>query len=295
MNWTWIEWLDLALRWFHVMAGISWIGSSLYIMWLDRVFADPDRAARGENGEPWLIDLTDSLLAGKLAPGPGRFAGTLAWFARESTLTLASGLVLFAVLAWLPGGSILGYADGRPIGALPGVAIVAGTLALSWLGYDHLWRSPGRRIAAVAGPASLLLFVAAAWGLTQIFSGRAAFILAGAALGFVMWANLWLRIRPALKELREARIAGRPPDVDLRSKARMRAAHNSYLVFPTVALMLSNHFPHVYSHELNWIAMSLVAVALVGVRHRIVSGRSGAWALYSAMAAFGVAVFLVRG
>ena len=29
------EWLNLMIRWAHVMFGIAWIGSSFYFMWLD--------------------------------------------------------------------------------------------------------------------------------------------------------------------------------------------------------------------------------------------------------------------
>ena len=36
------EWLNLAIRWAHVMFGIAWIGSSLYFMWLDASLEPPD-------------------------------------------------------------------------------------------------------------------------------------------------------------------------------------------------------------------------------------------------------------
>jgi uncharacterized membrane protein len=293
MDWNSIEWLDLVLRWFHVMAGISWIGSSLYFMWLDRVLADHERVARGEHGEPWLIDLVGSLLAAKLKPGTDGLARTHVWFWRETTFTWVSGILLLAAVAWLPGRAILTDAGGQAIGVLVGGSVIAGLLVLSWLCYDLLWRSAGDRWPAVSGAISCAAFVVAAWGLTQIFSGRVAFILAGAALGNIMLANVWLRILPALRNMNEARVAGRFADVNICSRARMRAAHNSYLICPTVLLMLSNHYPRIYSHQLNWIALSLLAVAFMGVRHRVVNGRVGAWALYSAVAALSVAIYLV--
>lgn len=295
MNWNSLEWLDLVLRWFHVMAGISWIGSSLHYMWLDRVFTNHKRAASGEHGEPWLIDLTGSLLVAKFKPGPDGLARTHIWFRRETTFTWVSGILLLAVLVWLPGRSILTYADGELIDVLVGGPIIIGFLVLSWICYDLLWGSSRSRRFVVSGALSCAVFVAATWSLTQTFSGRAAFILAGAALGTIMAANVWLRILPALRKMNEARIAGQSADVNMCSKARIRAAHNSYLIFPTVVLMLSNHYPQFYSHELNWIALSLVAVAFVGVRHRVVSGRKNAWALYSAVAALGVAIYVVAG
>ena len=29
------EWLSLIIRWFHVIAGVAWIGASFYFVWLD--------------------------------------------------------------------------------------------------------------------------------------------------------------------------------------------------------------------------------------------------------------------
>jgi uncharacterized membrane protein len=293
MDWNSIDWLDLVLRWFHVMAGVSWIGGSLYLMWLDRVFASPERAAKEERGEPWLIDLTGSLLVEKLRPGPDELVKTHVWFKRETTLTWVSGILLLAVVAHLPGGGLLTDPSGQPIGALVGVAVIAALLVLSWGCYDLLWRTSLSRRPVALGVISYAMFVAAAWILTQIFSGRAAFILLGAALGTLMFANVWLTILPALREMSEARALGRAADVALCSRARERATHNSYLIFPTVVLMLSNHYPVIYGHRLNWIALSLVAASFVGVRHLVVRGRAGVWALYPAVAALGVAVFLI--
>jgi uncharacterized membrane protein len=156
-----------------------------------------------------------------------------------------------------------------------------------------VWRTPERWHPAQLGIISFALFVAAAWSLTQIFSGRAVFVLLGAALGTIMMGNVWFRILPALKEMCEARTQDRPADAEMCARARWRATHNSYLIFPTVLLMLSNHYPVVYAHPLNWIALSLLAVAFVGVRHLVVSGRAGLWALYSALVLFGVTVYLI--
>ena len=34
-------WLSLALRWFHLITGIAWIGSSFYFIWLDNSLVAP--------------------------------------------------------------------------------------------------------------------------------------------------------------------------------------------------------------------------------------------------------------
>ena len=35
------SWIGLALRWFHVMVGIMWIGASFYFIWLDLALRPP--------------------------------------------------------------------------------------------------------------------------------------------------------------------------------------------------------------------------------------------------------------
>ena len=50
------DWLNLLLRWLHVIAGIVWIGSSFYFIALDnhlRPPADPADAEAGIGGESW--------------------------------------------------------------------------------------------------------------------------------------------------------------------------------------------------------------------------------------------------
>ena len=35
------EWLNLALRWLHLITGIAWIGASFYFVWLDNHLVPP--------------------------------------------------------------------------------------------------------------------------------------------------------------------------------------------------------------------------------------------------------------
>jgi len=292
MAWNTLDWLDLVLRWFHIMGGISWIGGSLYLLWLDRIFANPERNAKGEHGEPWMIDQAGGLLVEKLKLEPDGLAKTHIWFKRETILTWVSGILLLVMVAPLPG-SLLTDAGGQPINALTSAAIVIALLALSWGCYDLLWRmgkSPQPILQLIL---SLILFVAVAWGLTQVYSGRAVFMLLGATLGTIMFANVWMRILPALREMKDSRAEIRPADEALCTLAQHRATHNSYLIFPTVLLMLSSHYPVIYSHWLNWIIVSLLLAAFVGGRHMVVSGKAGLWALYSALVLLGIAVYLV--
>jgi uncharacterized membrane protein len=155
-----------------------------------------------------------------------------------------------------------------------------------------LWRAAPVRRPVLLGAVSYVLFVAAAWGLSQIFSGRAAFILLGTILGSLLMANVWLRILPALREMGEAQAADRPADAAICARAQERSVHNSYLIFPTVVLMLSNHYPVIYGHRFAWIVIALLLAAFVGLRHVVVSGKAGVWTLVP-VTALGITAFVI--
>ena len=52
------EWLQLLIRWVHLITGIAWIGASFYFIWLDNSL-EPARRARdageGVGGELWAV------------------------------------------------------------------------------------------------------------------------------------------------------------------------------------------------------------------------------------------------
>ncbi len=286
------EWADLILRWFHVMAGISWVGGSLYLLWLARVLGDPDRVRRGESGEPWLVDLGGALLVEQLGLGAGEQARTHHWFKRESTLTWLSGFVL------LVAGPLAGLAIGDDPGAGWRTALLAGVAALalfaaSWIGYDRLWTSRLGARPALAGAVSLVVLCGIAWVLAAVVPGRVLHIVIGALLGTLMALNVWRRILPGLGEMSAARREQRRPDVGRCALARTRSIHNSYLMFPVVVLMLGNHFPAWYGHSLNWLVTTLVVAAFVFARHVVATGGAGKWALLPALGLFAAAALVV--
>ena len=44
------EWLNLLLRWFHMIVGIGWIGTSFYFMTLDYGLDTKERKSAGVHG-----------------------------------------------------------------------------------------------------------------------------------------------------------------------------------------------------------------------------------------------------
>ena len=52
-----LEWLNLLVRWLHVITGIAWIGASFYFVWLDNSIRPPARAACRPLAIPRLANL----------------------------------------------------------------------------------------------------------------------------------------------------------------------------------------------------------------------------------------------
>lgn len=290
MNWNLADWSDLVVRWFHVTAAISWVGSSLYLMWFDRIFAAPDRKGRGE---AWLIDFSSSQLATRMGGASAEPLKAHRWLKREPALTWFSGVLLLVLLAVIPGRALLLDPNGVPLSVPVGALATVAVLGLSWLWYDGLYRSPVARNPIAARLIALASLAFLTWFLSQLLHGRTTFLLLGAMLGTLMTFNVWWRMLPALKELEAARKANRTPDAAICGRASERGRHNAYLIFPTVALMLSSHYPAIYSSRWGWLAACLLIAALLGVRHMVEGRRHGKLAFLSGLAALGVAAYLV--
>src|SRR5262249_51645565 len=142
---------------------------------------------------------------------------------------------------------------------------------------------------AAAVMLSYSLVVACAWGLRQVYSGRATYLHIGAMLGVLMVTNVWARILPAQREMIAAAHAGRPRDATLGWRAKQRSTHNSYMTLPVVFLMLSPHFPSTYGHRLSWLVLAVAGLAGGAFRHfMIVPNRRTVWLAAGAVAALAV-------
>src|SRR5205823_2564726 len=154
---------------------------------------------------------------------------TLHWFKWEAALTWLSGFGLLTVVYYLSGGVYLIDPAVAPLSPGQATALSLGVLVVSWLVYDGLWATLGRRRAGVATVVSFVLLGGAVYGLCHVLSGRGAYIHVGALLGTIMVANVWMRIVPAQRDMLAATEAGRPPDPTLSREAKRRSTHNSYV------------------------------------------------------------------
>ena len=290
---SWLgDWANLLLRWTHFIAGIAWIGSSFYFIWLDRALTRPEHPKAGVEGDLWMVHSGGFYQVEKRRPGPGEVPAVLHWFKWEAMLTWISGIALLVLVFYLGGAYLLDPGISR-IGRGTAIALGVAIVLFSWPLYDGLWRSPLARRPAIAAAISLALLTGVTILLCRLLSGRAAFMHVGALLGTIMVANVWERIIPAQRQMVDATRAGRPADFALGEQAKQRSVHNSYMTFPVLFIMLSNHFPATYASPVNWLVLLLLFVAGASVRHAMIGrGSSSRWALVPAGLAFAAAMFL---
>jgi len=266
-----LEWLNLLGRWFHVIAGIAWIGASFYFVWLDaHLHAPRDReeAERlGIGGEVWSVHGGGFYRAQKFIVAPPQLPEPLHWFKWEAYSTWLSGMFMLVLIYWLGAGVYLVDPAVAPLAPATAVAIAAAFLVGGWLVYDLLCRSPIGNNEPVLAAALFVLASLAAWGLCQLFSGRGAYIHFGAMLGTIMAANVFFVIIPGQRALVAAKRDGRPPDPVHGIRGRQRSVHNTYFTLPVLFTMIANHYATLSQHRWNWLA--LIGVSLAGALIRL--------------------------
>jgi uncharacterized membrane protein len=289
---SWLgDWANLLLRWIHFIAGIAWIGSSFYFIWLDRALTKPQHAKPGVEGDLWMVHSGGFYQVEKRRPGPGEVPAVLHWFKWEAMLTWITGISLLVLIYYFSDAYLLDPGISR-IGRGSAIVLGLGLLVFGWLMYDALWRSPLARRPAVASAISLVLLAAVTVLLCRLLSGRAAFMHIGSLLGTIMVANVWMRILPAQHQMLAATRAGRPADFTLGEQAKQRSVHNSYMTFPVLFIMLSNHFPATYASPVNWLVLLLLCVAGASARHAMIGrGSASRWALAPAVLSLAAAMF----
>ena len=280
------SWLNLAIRWFHVMAGIMWIGTSFFFIWLDNVLqADPE-GGKGHVGKAWLFHGGGFYRVEKSLVAPPSILQSLHWFKWEAYVTWLSGFALLVVVYWWRADLYMIDPTVARLSIAQSIAVGLGTLVVGWLAYDSLWRWFGERMPNVALGISFVLYVMAAYALTHLLSGRAAFIESGAMLGTIMAANVAMVIMPNQRKMYAAATAGGEVDPRLSHQAKRRSKHNNYLTLPVIFMMISNHFSMTWGHAWNWLVLVAMFLIGIGVDHFINSRDQGKKGVgYAALAA----------
>ncbi|MEM9796135.1 MAG: urate hydroxylase PuuD [Pseudomonadota bacterium] len=259
------DWIEFAIRWTHVIVAIAWIGSSFYFIALDLGL---NRNVPGPaDGEEWQVHGGGFYHIQKYLVAPDAMPEHLTWFKWESYATWLSGAALLAVVYWAGAEFYLIDPAKADLATWQAIGISALFIAVGWLGYDALCRSPLKESPTAV---MLVLFagiVAASWLLNQVFTGRAALLHLGAMTATIMSANVFFVIMPNQRIVVADLKAGRTPDAKYGKIAKLRSTHNNYLTLPVLFLMLSNHYPLATGTDAAWIIAALVFLMGVTIRH----------------------------
>jgi uncharacterized membrane protein len=261
------EWLAFAVRWLHVITAIAWIGSSFYFIALDLGLVKRDHLPVGAYGEEWQVHGGGFYHIQKYLVAPATMPEHLTWFKWESYATWLSGFAMLCLVYY--GGADLFLVDRHvlDISSTTAIAISLASLAIGWIFYDLLCKSPlGRNTWTLMGILYVALVIMA-WGYTQVFTGRAAFLHLGAFTATIMSANVFFIIMPNQRVVVADLIAGRTPDPKYGVIAKQRSLHNNYLTLPVIFFMLSNHYPLAFATAYNWVIAALVFLMGVTIRH----------------------------
>ena len=291
------EWLSLTLRWLHIIFGAAWIGTSFYFNWLNNHVrpVESGEPPEGVDGELWSVHGGKFYQVVKYRVAPPVLPKTLHWFKYEAYFTWITGFALLAVVYYLEPTAYLVDASVRAMNEYVAIGVGVGTLAVGWIVYHLLCKSPlGKRPVPLA-ILGFALLTGVAFGLTQIFGSRAAYIHFGALIGTLMAWNVFFVIIPNQKVMVKAMTAGREPEGWLGEEGAQRSLHNNYFTLPVLFIMVSNHYPMTFGHAWNWAILAAISIIGAAVRHWFNlrgQGRKNVWLLPAAAVAL-VALALV--
>ncbi len=293
-----VDWLNLLVRWAHLIVGIGWIGTSFYFIALDLSLRKREKMKEGVYGTAWEVHGGGFYHVEKFLVAPKELPPDLIWYQWEAYLTWVTGFGLLILQYYWRADVFLISPDVLPL--LPAQAIWISILSLAggWLIYDRICKSPIGRNTPLLAIIVFALIVFAAWFYSHVFSGRGALVHVGAFIGTIMAVNVFGIIIPNQKKIVASLMAHEEPDPALGAIGKQRSVHNNYLTLPVLVMMVSSHYPMLGGHPDTWLVVALIVVTGASVRHFL--NRHDAhdpfekygWALPIAAIALGVSVWL---
>jgi uncharacterized membrane protein len=257
------EWLNLILRFLHLVTGVAWIGASFYFVWLDNHLETPPqwKTDKGIKGDLWAIHGGGFYEVAKYQLAPEKMPTTLHWFKWEAYSTWLTGFALLIVMYYVGAESYLIDPRVADISQMQAIIIGLSVIFGSWLAYELMCVTKLANHSMLFALVLLLMGAGLAYGLTQVFSARGAFIHVGAVIGTIMAGNVFRGIMPAQRALVAAVESGEAPDPKYAQKAKLRSTFITYTTLPVLFIMISNHYPITYNQPYNWAV--LVAIIII--------------------------------
>jgi uncharacterized membrane protein len=263
------EWVNLLLRWAHMIVGIGWIGTSFYFMALDYSLDTKERKSKGVYGTAWEVHGGGFYRVEKFTVAPPQMPSHLQWFKWDAYLTWMTGFGLLIVQYYLHAQSYLIDPAVMPLTTWQAVAISVASLFVGWAVYEALCRSPVGGNTTLLGGLVFALILIASVLYTKVFSARGAFMHVGAFVGTIMAFNVFMIIIPNQKKMVAQLLRGEEPDARHGQIGKQRSTHNNYLTLPVLVMMVSPHYPFLSAHPQSWMVVALIIIAGALIRHYI--------------------------
>lgn len=268
-----LDWLQLFFRWFHVIAGVAWIGASFYFVWLDLSLQKPPqwKKDKGISGDLWAVHGGGFYEIAKYKLEPEEMPTTLHWFKWEAYTTWLTGMAMMFVVYYFHATAYL--IDPSKVAFSSSIVAIATSLLFlfgNYFIYEAIVRSRLGKNALIFSILIFILMVFDSWLAYQLFSDRAAYIHVGAILGTIMAGNVFFGIMPAQRALVDCVRRGVKPGkevAELALMAKNRSLMNNYFTLPLIFIMISNHYPMTYSHANGWLVLVFIGIITATVRH----------------------------
>ena len=262
-----LKWLELLLRWGHVLFAILWVGNSFLLNYLDNKL-NKNISSDDIDGEGYLMHSGFYYKLTRLKKSPPiEYLNRLVIFKWQSYLTFFTGILLLVIVYYYNSNILM--VDKRVLQITPLYAILVSlsSLIVCWFAYDLLCKSSLIKNSILFNLIILLLLVIISFALTKLFGPKFAFLSVGLIIGTNMFGNVFTVIIPNQMNIINSSKKNEKFDNSLSLAAKQRSVHNNYSTFLVLFIMLSGHYSFIVYHKYNWLILCLVGIISVSARH----------------------------
>ena len=261
------KWIEILLRWSHVMFAILWVGNSFLFNYLDNKL-NKDISSEDIDGEGYLMHSGYYYKLTRLKKSPPvQYLSNLVIFKWQSYLTFITGILLLIIIYFYNSGVLMIDKRVLQISPLYAILISIASLLVSWFIYDLLCKSKLINNNFLFSLIIFILLIAISFIFTKIYGPKFAFLSVGLIIGTNMFGNVFTVIIPNQMNIINSSKRNEKFDLSLSLRAKQRSIHNNYSTFLVLFIMLSGHYSFIVYHKYNWLILSLVALISVAARH----------------------------
>tara|TARA_B100001123_G_scaffold104704_1_gene121452 strand:- start:1487 stop:2401 length:915 start_codon:yes stop_codon:yes gene_type:complete len=262
-----LKWIELVLRWGHVLFAILWVGNSFLFNYLDNKL-NKNISTEDIDGEGFLMHSGYYYKLTRLKKSPPiQYLNNLVIFKWQSYLTFVTGILLLIIIYYYNSGVLM--VDKRVLQISPLYAVLISILSLiiSWFVYDFLCKSKLINNNFLFASIIFILLIIISFIFTKIFGPKFAFLSVGLIIGTNMFGNVFTVIIPNQMNIINSSKKNEKFDLSLSLSAKQRSIHNNYSTFLVLFIMLSGHYSFIVYHKYNWLILCFVALISVAARH----------------------------